>query len=335
MADALEWEWPSRRSAHALAGWAAAFVITASLFLPRAAAAQDAPPSPAALVEEVEVIARLPGPALWRVSTSTAQLWILGLDGPLPRDFQWDNRRVAAALDGARELVLPPVATGGLGDAVTFLVDPGHLVHLPPGETVRGGLPPEQARRLDAAARAIGRNPAHYDHWRPVLAAAALVGDGQRYYRLNGGGPLPAVAALAKSKGVRLRQLAAYKAHDLLRSLGDTPPEVAAACLALATATVERLPADAQRRAEAWATGDLKALKAIDAGSDSSACLDAAPPVAAFRDRAAEDWAKALAEALASPGKTVVAAGLDTLIRKGGLLDQLKAQGLEVIGPAY
>ena len=34
-------------------------------------------------------------------------------------------------------------------------------------------------------------------------------------------------------------------------------------------------------------------------------------------------------------GKTVVAVNLDNLIRTGGLLDQLKAQGLEVIGPAY
>jgi hypothetical protein len=38
---------------------------------------------------------------------------------------------------------------------------------------------------------------------------------------------------------------------------------------------------------------------------------------------------------LVTPGKTVVAVNLDDLTRKGGLLDQLKAQGLGVIGPDY
>jgi uncharacterized protein YbaP (TraB family) len=304
-----------------------------SLAIPQPAPAQDSPPSPSALVAEVEVIAHLPGPALWRVSTPTSQLWILGLAGPVPRDFQWDNRRVLTALDGARELVLPPVATGGLGDLVTFLVDPGHVFHLPRGETVRGDLPPELAARWEATARAIGRDPAHYDHWRPVIAAGALASDAQSHYRLRG--VLPAVAALAKSRHVKLRGLAAYKAGDLIRALGQTPAQAGTACIALAAGAVERMPADAQRRAAAWATGDLKTLKAIDDGLDSSACLDAIPAVAAFHDRAAADWAKELSQALATPGKSVVTADLDTLTRKGGLLDQLRGQGLEVIGPAY
>jgi hypothetical protein len=310
---------------------AAALALAASLAVPQTAPAQDAPPSPATMVQEVEVIALLPGPALWRVPTPSSQLWILGLDGPVPRGFQWDNRRVVTALDGARELVVPPVATGGLGDVFTLLA----VLHPPRGQTVRGDLPPALAARWEAAARAIGRDPAHYDHWRPVIAAGALSSDAQGHYGLNPAGPLLAVAVLAKNQHVKMRQLAAYKAGDLIRELGQTPPQAGAACIALAVGMVEGLPVDAQRRAAAWATGDLKTLKAIDETSNRGACLDGIPAVAAFRDRAAEDWAKALGQAMASPGKTVVAVNLDDLTRKGGLLDQLKAQGLEVIGPAY
>ena len=305
--------------------------LAASLAVPQAAPAQDAPPSPATLVEEVEVIARLPGPALWRVSTPTSQLWILGLAGPLPQGFQWDDRRVVTALDGARELVLPPVATGGLGDIFAFL----HVLNLPRGETVRGGLPPALATRWEAAARSVGRDPAHYDHWRPVIAAGALSADARRHYRLSLGGPSLAVATLARNRHVKTRQLAAYKAGDLIRELGQTPPQAGPICISLAVGMVEGLPADAQRQAEAWATGDLKTLRAIDQRSDTNACLDAIPAVAALRDRAAADWAKELGRALTAPGKTVMAADLDTLTRKGGLLDQLKAQGLDVIGPEY
>ena len=42
-----------------------------------------------------------------------------------------------------------------------------------------------------------------------------------------------------------------------------------------------------------------------------------------------------LKTALSQPGKVMVAADLDTLTRSGGLLDQMKAEGLEVIGPSY
>ena len=311
----------------------AAFVLATALATPASPSAQDAPPSPAALVEEVEVIARLPGPALWRVSTPTSQLWIVGLAGRLPKGFQWDDRRVVTALDGARELVLPPGATAGLGDVFGILVDPGHLLHLPPGETVRGDLPPALADRLEAAARTLGQNPAHYDHWRPVLAALMLMSDGDRHYQA--GGPFAGIADLARRRRVKLRPLATYKAMELLRGLAATPPQAAQACLVLATEAVERFPVDAPRRATAWASGDLKTLKAIEAATNTDACLDAAPAVAALRDRAAADWAKEFGRLVTAPGKTVAVIDLDSLTRKGGLLDQLKAQGLEVIGPAY
>jgi uncharacterized protein YbaP (TraB family) len=321
-----------RRAPARLASAVAA--LAASLAVPQTAPAQDAPPSPAALVEEVEVIARLPGPALWRISTPTSQLWILGMAGRLPKGFQWDDRRVAAALDGARELVLPPVATGGLGDLISILADRDHVRRLPPGETVRGDLPPALAGQWEAAARSIGRDAAHYDHWRPVLAALMLTYDANDHYRLVGN-PMGRVVALAKDRRVKLRPLAGYKVADLLRGSADIPPVVAQACIALAAEKVERLPVDGPRQAAAWATGDIETLRSIDGASGMGACQDAAPAVGAFRDRAAADWAKELGQALASPGKTVVAVDLDDLTRKGGLLDQLKAQGLDVIGPEY
>jgi len=325
----------SRRRGDRGPGAAAFVTLAAALAIAQPAPAQDAPPCPATLVEEVEVIAHLPGPALWRVSTPTSQLWIVVRPGRLPKDFQWDNRRVATALHGARELVLPPVATGGLGDVFDLLVDPGHVLHLPPGETVRGGLPPALAERWEAAARAIDQNPARYDHWRPVLGALMLVSDAQRRDPCNPAGNQAPIFDLARSLHVKLRPLANYKATGALRALAAASPEAATACVALAAQTVERLPVDGPRRAAAWSTGDLQALKAIGNGASMGACLDAVPATAALRNREAADWAKELGKALAAPGKTVVAVDLDNLTREGGLLDQLKAQGLEVIGPAY
>jgi uncharacterized protein YbaP (TraB family) len=297
------------------------------------------PPSDAAepptytLVEEVEVIGRLPGPALWRVSTPTSQLWIVGMVGQVPKGYAWDNRRVVVALDGARELILPPGILGGVSNT-EMVADPNHLFHLPTGETVRGDLPPALAARLEAAVTAIGQKPDQYDHWRPVLSALTLSSAGPSHY---GYAPqILSIAGLARSHRIKVRSLANYaKGGDLIRDLAAAPPAAAQTCMTLAVQNLERLPADGPRRAAAWATGDLKTLRAMSDFRDMEPCFDAVPGTATMRDRAAADWARELGKVLVTPGKTVVAVNLDDLTRKGGLLDQLKAQGLDVIGPDY
>lgn len=307
----------------------------AALVLGSAASAQEepAPPSPSTLVEEVEIIARLPGPALWRVSTPTSQIWLLGLASPLPKGFQWDDRRVAKALDGARALVIPPVATGGLRDLIGLLIDRNHVLHLPSGQTVRGNLPPDLRARWEAAARDAGQDPAHYDHWRPVLAAAALTGDVARRDGMVPGGAVFHVAVLAKGLHVKVRGLANYKAMDMIKSLSATPEDVSETCLAMAADNASTLKDDGPKLAAAWARGDVAAIRASN--GRAADCLDRLPAVAAFKDRAAADWAKELKTDLVQPGKVVVAIDMESLTRKGGLLDQLKAEGLEVIGPSY
>lgn len=303
-------------------------------------AAQSSQPAPEApepptytLVEEVEVIGRLPGPALWRVSTPTSQLWIVGMVGQMPKGFTWDNRRVLVALDGARELILPPGILGGVNNS-QLVLDPNHVFHLPPGETVRADLPPALAARLETIANAVGQKPVQYDHWRPVLSALWLSSVGPGYY---GYAPqILSIAGLAKIHHVKVRPLANYaKGGDLLRGLAAAPPAAGEACMALVVQILEHLPTDGPRRAAAWATGDLKTLREIGGVRDMGPCFDAVPGTATMRDRAAADWAKELGKVLVTPGKTVVAVNLDDLTRKGGLLDQLKAQGLDVIGPEY
>jgi len=278
--------------------------------------------------------ASLPGPALWRVSTPTSQIWFFGLPGTgLPRGFMWDDRRLAKALDGAGELVTPPTASGGLGDLVALLLDPGHVIHLPSGETVRGGLPPDLRARWEEAAHSVGKDPAHYDHWRPVIAALALMQDTSKRDRLEPGGARRQLVALARRLHVKLRPLANYRAMELIKGLSDTPEAGSRACLALAADMAQTQQDETPRLAEAWARGDIAAVRARN--DRSAECLNAVPEVVRLRDRVAADWARDLKTELAKPGKAVVAADLDTLTRKGGLLDQMKAEGLEVIGPAY
>jgi hypothetical protein len=314
-------------------GLAAAALV--GLAWPAPALAQEPPPpSPENLVAEVQVIASLPGPPLWRVSTTTSQIWFFAGPGTgLPKDYHWDDRRIAKAMEGAREVVAPPQARFGLDAIVSVLVDPGHVLHQPPGRTVRDRMPPDLRARWEQAARAVGQDPAHYDHWRPILAAGFMQDDLAKRDRGKRGDVGAQLVPLIRKFHLKVRPLASYSGKDLLKGMGATPEVGAQVCLGVMADWALAPLGEYDQAGEAWAKGDFApALALTRRGSE---CIDATPALVELRNRTAADWAKGLKAELGKPGKVMVIADLDTLTRKGGLLDQMKAEGLEVFGPAY
>jgi uncharacterized protein YbaP (TraB family) len=269
------------------------------------------------------------------VSTPKSELWIVGLAGPTPKRLEWDTRRVEAALDGAHELILPPGASIGMLDMVGLLLDPSHRYHYPGGQTLRGAMSPDQRRKFDAAAASVGQDPAHYDHWRPLVVFIALVADAQKHDGLNMEGPQKTLMHLAEAKKVPTRRLTNYSTGSMIQAFKDASPQDQERCLALAVDMAPRLPAFSARLGEAWAHGQVDAALGDQAEIVSDACFTSTPGFRRLEDRRMQDWAKGLAQTLQQPGKTVLAIDIRSLTSPGGLLEQLKAQGLEVTGRAY
>jgi uncharacterized protein YbaP (TraB family) len=253
----------------------------------------------------------------------------------VPKRLDWDTRRVQAALDGARELVIPPGASVNLFDVAGLLFDPVHRYHYPGGQTLRGNMTPQFRVQFEAAAHAVGQDPAHYDHWRPLVTAIALLSDSQKHAALNPQGPQKTLMQLARAKNVHVRRLANYSMGELLRAFNGAAPDAPDKCLALAVDLTPRLPALSAQLGQVWARGDVEAARAQQAEITSDRCFAAVPGIQRLQDRMTRDWAKGLAQSMARPGKTVLAIDMESLTRDGGLLDQLKAQGLEVTGRAY
>jgi hypothetical protein len=121
-------------------------------------------------IETVEVKAR-PGPAVWHLTRDDSEVWILGLAGPLPEDFDWNQAYVAELLTGARAILRPPHADVGLVDAAWFLLWHGSELSLPRGQTLEPSLPEPLRSRFIAARTALGGDADDYNTDIPIRAA--------------------------------------------------------------------------------------------------------------------------------------------------------------------
>jgi hypothetical protein len=101
-------------------------------------------------------------------------------------------------------------------------------------------------------------------------------------------------------------------------------------CVKDALDDLDDIAAHARPAAAAWAVGDLDALEATWSEQRFQSCIQVVPGVSVLFERAVHDSVAAVNDALGKPGKTVMIASFGALMKKDGILDRLKAEGLAV-----
>jgi hypothetical protein len=315
-----------------------------------AAFAQDSA-APIRDVAPVVVSGAMPGPGLWKVSKGDHVMWVLGTQAPLPKRMQWQSRRVEELLAGSQELIRPPamgltVETGGFFRSL-FLVPRMYGARKnPDGAHLRDVLPePLYARWLPLRERYLGSGR-KAERMRPVFAAGELWEEALEDNDLvNGGVVEPVLKRAIERHGLREtlpkwelkvtdpKALLAEAAHARLDDAG---------CL---EATVQELEAGADRlrlRANAWAAGDLAALRALpDPGQRRRACADAVMESPQLRKRGGDGidermralWLEAAETALARNKSTFALLPISNLLSADGYLAELAARGYVVEAP--
>ena len=178
-----------------------------------------------------------------------------------------------------------------------------------------------------------------------LFAADALWAEALDDNDLVGGGIIgPVVSRAVKAHGLRetspLKAIKVTDAKALLAEAEDMPLDDIA-CLAR---TVERLEAGSdrlRRRANAWATGDLAALRAMGDLSQERECTEAAIDSPLLRKRGTEgvreslkqEWLAAAEKALANNASTFAMLPIDSLLADESYLAPLRARGYEVTPP--
>lgn len=312
-------------------------------------ATESPPPAPAALLETVVVSGVQPGPGLWKVSKDDHVLWILGTLSPLPKRMEWVSRDVERAIAGAQRVLLSPQATvnveGGVFAGVFLLPSLLKARNNPEKQTLSDVLPADlYARWQPLKHKYIGRGDS-VEKRRPIFAAQELYEEAIEDVGLRQSiGIGDTVEKLAKKHKVALERplvkvkLAEPRAalREFARSSVDDID-----CL---RKTVERLETDLpamQLRANAWAVGDIEALRALPFVDQNQACRDAMLKNSTVQEhgmgdinqRVAAAWLTAAENTLRDNAVSFAVLPMREILDDDGFVATLRARGYSVEAP--
>ncbi|PXA80889.1 TraB/GumN family protein [Caulobacter sp. D4A] len=286
-----------------------------------------------AVVEELLVVARPPGPALWLVEKNGAKLYVLGSAAPLPHQLKWDSPRLNRALDQASLVLVPPEASVGPMQITKFVLTGGGGVRQGFGRKLEDRLPPDLKDRFVKARTQARRTAVPYKDWKPAVAGFILLSDFRQAAGLSEAKPVSTIERMAKAKGVKVKAMSQYRLGPVLSSAGKLSDEANLACLRDALNEIDYEAPRWNTLGRDWADGDIAAVRARYSSSAAQRCLLRAPGGAGLLDDQIGQSAKALSEALNRPGVTVAVVDLAFLLPRNGVLDRLKAQGATVTSP--
>lgn len=289
-----------------------------------------------------------PGPGLWLVRKGGNELWILGTVSPLPAKMQWQSAKVDRVIASAQEVIYAPVVSvnSDIGKlrALTLVPSLLGIRNNPGGARLSDLLPPATYARWSAFRdRFLGDRDA--DKLRPAFAAdalwrAAIKRSGMTDKNLARDAVVASVER-HKPKVTFVRQTVTVKdPKSAIRQFkaGDLQDM---ACL---ERTLDRLGQDMETlrgRANAWATGDVAAIRAMPLDDQYQACLDAITQsgigrqlgMADLQARVEADWLAKADAALAANATTFAILPMREMLRRGGYLDRLRAKGYTVLAP--
>ncbi len=326
---------------------------------PPQGAADDAQAAHAAAVEPpvvdmdtVLVTGTQPGPGMWQVRKGGHVLWILGTQSPLPERMEWQSTEVRDVLAQAGAIVRPPSLSVdsdiGMFGKLLLLPSMFKARRNPDGRTLAEVLPPAQYARWQALKMRWIGNDRGIEQWRPVFAAQALYAAAIRKSGMTARNPAsPLIDAALKRRPAPdvLDSRARFEVKNPRAALKEFNASALddGDCFAR---TLDRIDSDLgamRQRANAWAEGDIEALRALPYPNQYAACLRALSDSAVARRLGAGDvdarmraaWLASARKALETYPVSFAMLPMGMLIRSGpdNYLDRLRAEGCEIVEP--
>lgn len=300
-------------------------------------------------LEEVLITGERPGPAMWKVSRGDHTLWIMGTLSPMPAKMSWRQKRAEEVIRESGEILAESSSDWdmdiGFREGIGLIRTIMKLRHNADGSTLREALPADVYERWHAAHRRwFGEKPSPRERARPLYAALLLY---MRALKKSGLTDEPLVwkraESLAKQHKVKIRHRRfKVKVEDpkgMFTELAALPRDQEVACLVEVMDFIDNEVPQMKRRAEAWALGDLAALRALPPAALEPQCVGLGEGTRIDKlDKAeqalfAKDWTGIVDWLLLTHNTSFTTLPVSKLFEKDGVLAQLRAKGYTVEEP--
>lgn len=305
------------------------------------------PDAPAEDVAEILVVGEQPGPGLWRVYKDNHVLWILGTLSPIPKNMQWHSKQVETAVAGSQEFLTPPGVKLQVGfwGKVSLLPSLIGIKHNPDGKKLEEVLPADlYARWSLLKEKYIGRD-GDIEKNRPIFAATELFkksidksdmapNDSVRW----------AIENIVRNNKIKTTKPLIEHEFKNARATVKKFKKSSLDDMECFAKTLERLETDLgamRTRANAWAKGDLEALRNLPYHNEREDCESAVLNSEIAQDQGVQnikqllkdEWIAAAETALATNESTFAMLPMAELYKADGYLAALATKGYTIERP--
>jgi uncharacterized protein YbaP (TraB family) len=280
--------------------------------------------------DEIVVTAQRTGVPVWRVTSPTTTLVLIGSIEGVAKETSWDPDALTQSLRMADRVMFPSMVgvSASPFSMVGYLIKWRKQAKLPRGQSLAGMLSAAQFQRLLALQKRGLLRPG-FERKHPLHLSMELrnVAEGKLGY-----GPSASnyVRQAAKKYKIRMVPIATVPAKGLAKDFFNTAPAAYLPCLMDSVALVEAGPGAVKARSDAWAQRRVQAVLASPAEQVQESCL---PP--AFNAHKPRDLRADMHNLLSQKPLTVAVVELQTLARPAGILDSLQAAGYDIRGPRW
>jgi uncharacterized protein YbaP (TraB family) len=300
-------------------------------------------------LDEVVVTGERPGPAMWKVSKGDHTLWIMGTLSPMPAKMNWRQKHAEEVIKASGEILGESSSDWdmdlGFRESIGMIRTLMKLRHNADGSTLREVLPDDVYQRWHAAHRRwFGEKPSPKERARPLYAAFLLY---DQALKKSGLTEKPLVWSraekLARQHNVTVRQREfTVKVRDpkgMFKELATLPKDLESACLVETMDFIDRELPEMKQRAEAWAVGDMAALRTLPRAELAPQCMELGEGTQIERLAKAEeamfarDWSGIVDWLLLAHRTSFTTLPVGKLLEEDGVLAGLRAKGYTVEEP--
>ena len=267
-------------------------------------------------------------PAIWLLSDDDSEIYIFGTVHILPPELEWRTDEINTAFESADTIWFEaPASDPALqGDTVLLIQQYGLNA---PGNPLSAQISEEANAKLTELAAETGIPAIILEPMRPWLASVTI---SLAYIQLQGYQPESGVESILwPEANESTKQLAYFETlEQQVRFFADLSPDVEAAFFEQTLEEFDGAADQLDQLVAAWAAGDIATIDEIMNGDARDTSPEVYDVLITGRNR---KWIETIKEVLDGSGTHFMAVGAGHLAGIEGVVELLRAEGLEVTGP--